>query len=277
MIGALLSFSFMAISVRELSSSMGAFEIQFFRTSVGLIILIPFMVRHPEALYATARMDVHFLRNSVHFAATFAWTLGIALLPLAQVFALEFTTPIWTTMLAIVFLSERLTLPRTIAVIGGFIGILVIVRPGVTVFNPASLLVLGAAIGYAINIVATKFLTRTTPALTIIFYMALMQLPMTFIAAMFYWTPPAWGDAPWIIAIGICGLSAHYCLARALNLADATITMPIDFARLPLIAIIGYLFYSEGFDVFVLMGGAIIVAVNYYAVRKEGVMRKHKN
>jgi len=269
MIGALLSFSSMAISVRELSPSMGAFEIQFFRTLIGFIILIPLMVRHPEALFATARMDVHFLRNSVHFAATFAWTLGIAFLPLAQVFALEFTTPIWTTLLAIAFLSERLTLPRTIAVFGGFIGILVIVRPGVTAFNPASLLVLGAAMGYAINIVTTKFLTRSTSALTIVFYMSLMQLPMTFISAMFYWTQPQWSDLPWILLIGISGLSAHYCLARALNLADATITMPIDFVRLPLIAIIGYLFYAERFDVFVLIGGTIIVAVNYYAVRQE--------
>lgn len=275
MIGALLSFSAMAISVRELSPSMGAFEIQFFRTLMGFVILIPLMIRHPEALFNTARMDVHFLRNSVHFAATFAWTLGITLLPLAQVFALEFTTPIWTTLLAILFLSERLTLPRTIAVIGGFIGILVIVRPGVAVFNPASLLVLGAAIGYAINIVATKFLTRTSSALTIVFYMSLMQLPMTFISAMFYWTTPGWPDLPWIILIGMSGLGAHYSLARALNLADATVTMPIDFARLPLIAIVGYLFYSEGFDMYVLIGGAIIVAVNYNAVRKESAIR-HK-
>ena len=269
MIGTVLSFSAMAVGARELSFHMATFEMQFLRSLIGIIVLLPFIIYNPALLSLKGRAHIHVIRNSVHFLATYAWTLAIALLPLAQVFALEFTTPIWTTLLAIFILAERLTVPRLVAVIGGFIGVLIIVRPGIGVFNPAALLVLGSALGYGINIVTTRFLAQSTPALTIIFYMSLMQLPMSAVPTYYNWVTPTLESAPWILAYSLCGLLAHYCLARALHLADATITMPIDFARLPLIAIVGYLFYSEALDPWVFAGAIIIFAVNYYAVKKE--------
>lgn len=269
MIATLLSFVGMAVAARELSFRMSTFEIQFFRALIALLLVLPFAIRGFQEIRHTSRLELHFFRNFVHFGATQLWIIGITLLPLSQVFALEFTTPIWGTLLAALFLSEKLTPPRLVAVIGGFIGILIILRPGFGVFNPASILVLGAAFGYAVSIITTKFLSRTTSAVGITFWMSLMQTCFAAIPAYLAWVTPTLIDLPWLFTIGFTGLSAHYCMVRALKLADATIIMPIDFARLPLVAIVGYFLYAELLDLWVFAGAAVIFAVNYYSVRKE--------
>ena len=238
MIGSLASFIALAIAVRELSRDMGTFEILFFRSLIGLALMFPFVIRYQSL--RSRRPGLQLTRNSVHFIGQYLWAFAVALLPLADVFALEFTTPIWVTLLAVVVLQERLTPPRLIAIAGGFIGVLIILRPGLTVFDPRALLVLAAAMSFAGSVVMVKLLTRHDTALTIIFYMALMQLPMALIPALFNWVTPVWAHLPWLIVAGITGFSAHYTMARALKIADASVIQPIDFLRLPLIALLGY-------------------------------------
>jgi len=268
MVGTLASFTGMAIAVRELSPEISSFEILFFRSLVGLMILVPIMLRYRAAL-RSKQLGLQLARNSLHFASQYGWVVAIALLPLAQAFALEFTMPIWATLLAVVILGERMTIPRAVAVAGGFVGVLVVLRPGIAEFNPAALFMLAAALGFAGSVICTKVLIRSDSALTIVFYMAIIQLPMGLIAAAFDWTTPRLEHLPWIAVVGVAGLSSHFTLAQALKLADATIILPIDFLRLPLIALIGVLFYGELLDDWVIVGAAIIFGANYFAVWRE--------
>ena len=268
MCGTLASFSGMAVAARELSADLSSFEIVFLRSAVGLVVLIPVMVRHRGAL-RSRRIGLQIARNTIHFAAQYGWVLAIALLPLAQAFALEFTMPIWATLLAVILLGERMTVPRTIAVIGGFIGVLVILRPGIGAFNPAAFIMLAAALGFAGSVICTKVLIRTDSPLTVVFYMTLVQLPLGLIAAYFDWVTPTLAHLPWILVVGVTGLSAHFTLAQALKLADATIILPIDFLRLPLIALVGAMFYDEKLVVWVGVGAAIVFGANYYSVWQE--------
>jgi drug/metabolite transporter (DMT)-like permease len=263
MAGTLLSFSVMAVSIRELAGALSVFEILAIRSSVGLTILIAIVVLTPALRRSIAprRMGLHLTRNSVHYAAQYAWALSITLLPLATVFALEFTMPAWTTLLAALLLGERLTPSRIGAIVLGLAGVLVIMRPGLETFRPAALLVLGAAFGYAAANVATKKLIISESTFAIIFWMNLMQLPMAL----------AGSDLAFIVrlddtmalpvlGVGLAGVSSHYCLTNAFRAGDASVVVPLDFLRIPLIAVVGRLFYGETFDPYVFLGAALIVS-----------------
>jgi drug/metabolite transporter (DMT)-like permease len=269
MTGALLSFTVMAIGGRELSDTMSIFEILFLRTVVAIVIVFAMLPRQGIRGLATQHLALHFFRNIVHFGAQFGWFLGISLLPLATVFSLEFTTPIWSAALAVLFLGEKLNRGRIVAIVAGFGGVLIILRPGSETIDIASLAVLGAAFGYAVSYISTKKLTASDQPFAIIFYMNLIQLPLGLAPALFDWVTPVAGDIPWILLVGVTGLTAHYSITRAFMLADATVIMPIDFLRLPLIAAVGFLFYSESVDIALFAGAIIIFAGNYYNMRLE--------
>jgi drug/metabolite transporter (DMT)-like permease len=213
---------------------------------------------------------LHALRNSVHFASQYAWALSLTLLPLATVFALEFTMPAWVALLAIPVLGERMNVSRAGSIVLGFIGVLVIVRPGLESFQPAVLLVLAAAIGFAISLIATKRLTSTVGTFAILFWMNVMQLPMG-LAGSDPWFVLRLEAAhvPYLAGVGIAGLSSHFCLTNAFRAGDATIVVPFDFLRIPLIALVGWLFYAETLDVFVFAGAAIIIAGVVWNLRAE--------
>ncbi len=269
MVVSLASFMAMAVSVRELSASFDTFEILFFRSVVGLCVLLPFVLRNDGQGLKTARPVFQGARNAVHFVAQYCWVVGVSLLPLAQVFALEFTMPVWAVILAVLILGERMSVPRMVAVAGGFIGVLIVVKPGLAVFNPLSLIVLVSAAGFACSVIMVKILIRHDSPLTIIFYMAAMQLPMGLVPALFNWVTPGWAHLPWFVILGITALSAHYGLASALKLVDAITVLPVDFLRLPLIALVGAMVYAEPLDPWVFAGAAIIFGANYYSVWRE--------
>jgi len=262
MVGVLASFSAMAIAGRELSSELTTFQILFFRSVVGLVVVSALLTKSGWGQVKTKRIGHHLLRNMIHFAAQYGWFLGIAFLPLAEVFAIEFTTPIWTAILAVFFLGERATKSRVISIALGFAGILVILQPGAQVVSLPALAVLGAAIGYAMSYVFTKSLSRVDSPLTIIFFMTVIQLPMAFVPALTDWTVPSYALWPWVVIVGVSALSAHYCIARALKLADAMVVVPMDFLRLPLIAVVGIMIYAEPLDIWVLIGGLIVFGGN---------------
>ena len=273
MVGTLISFTVMAIAVRQLSGAIPAFEIQFFRSVGALIILAPIVAAKGWVSLKTAQPKLQVFRNLVHFAAQLGWITGVMLLPLSEVFAIEFTTPVWAALIAAVFLGERLNRGRIAAVVLGFLGILIILRPGVAAINPGTFAVLAAAVGFAFTLVATKALTKTDSPLAILLFMALIQLPIGAVMAAFVWVTPNLQQLFWLFAVGAAGLSAHYCTARALVLADATIVVPMDFMRLPLIVLVGFLLYDESAKPIVLLGAVIIFAGNYYSIRREQRLR----
>ena len=263
------SFLLQMIAVRELSENLGVFQILFLRSCVSLTIVMPLIVARGGRLLRTDRIGMHMARNGVNFAAQAAWTYGVAMLPLAAVTALEFSTPVWVALLAALFLGERLSRHRVIAVVSGFVGVLIILRPGVEAVQLAALVVLGSALCFATSNVIAKALTRTEGTLTIVIWMQIMQLPIGFLACIWSWTDPAWSDAPWLIVIGCTGLSAHYAMAKAFSLADATVVMPVDFLRLPLAGLVAYAVYREPVSIFVFLGAALMFAGNFHSVWQE--------
>ncbi len=269
MIGALFSFMAMAISGRELSAEYTTFQILFFRSVIG-VLLIGFLVsRSGFAQLKTQRFSAHLLRNIAHFGGQYGWFYGLAFISLAEVIAIEFTTPVWTALFAFFLLGERLTLPRIIALVLGIGGLLLILRPGTGVLEPAAFAVLAGAVGYALSYIQTKSLSATDTPLCILFYMTLIQLPFGMVPALMDWKTPSLEMAPWIALVGVTAMSAHYCMTRALKLADATVVVPMDFMRLPLIMLVGYFLYQESVDWFVLAGAVLMFSGNLVNIRAE--------
>ena len=269
MIGTLFSFMALAIGARELSAQLGTFQILFFRSLIGLFIIGFFLVRSGWRQVLTGHPGLHVLRNIAHFGGQFGWFYGIAFIPLAEVFALEFTVPVWTAILAAIILGERLTRPRIIAVAFGIAGMLIMLRPGLAVVKPAALAVLGGAVCFSLAHTLTRRLAQVDTPLAILFFMTVIQLPLGLLPSLNGWVNPTCDMWPWLIVVGTTALSAHYCMARALALAEATVVIPIDFLRLPLIALVGFLVYNETLDWYVLIGAAIMLTGNFVSIRAE--------
>jgi len=198
----------------------------------------------------------------LHYASQLGWFFALTLIPMGQVVAIKFTMPIWTAILAAFFLGERMTGWKIVAIALGLVGVIVIVRPATREINPGQLIALAAAVGFGISIAVVKSLTRTEQTLAIIFWMLVVQTAAGFFPALYVWTwPPAyiWG---WVVVIAFCGTFSHYCMARAMLHADATVVIPMDFLRVPLTATVGWLIYSERLDLFTVLGAALILTGN---------------
>ncbi|HWV91584.1 MAG TPA: DMT family transporter [Burkholderiales bacterium] len=269
MLGAVFSFALMAIAVRELQRHMGSFEIVFLRSLGMLAITLAMLPRAGVATIRTTRFQLHLWRNLIHFLGQVLWVYSIGALALATVFAIEFTMPVWTAILAALFLGERLTQPRLVQLGLGLVGVLIILRPGAGSFHPAALAMILGSLCYASSFIFTKRLTSTDNALAVLFWMSVVQTPISLVAAIPDWVTPVLADAPWIAGIGAGAFTAHYCMTQAMRLVDAMVVVPIDFIRLPLIAVVGALAYGEAFDPLVIAGAAIIFAGTYYSLSRE--------
>ena len=272
MVGTLLSFSLMAISVRQLGGVLNLFELLMVRSVGGLAILLIVMAAQPSLFgyIALRRPGMHLLRNGSHFIANLCWTNAVIVMPLATVFAIEFLMPVWAGLLAVLFLGERFTVSRAGSIALGFLGVLIILRPGIEAFQPAALGVLLASLGYAVSNIGTKKLIPVQSTIAILFWMNLMQAVMALVGIDLAF-PLRLGAHDWIWAIGIAvgGTAAHYCLTNALRVADAMVVIPLDFLRIPLIAFVGWMFYAERLDLLVFVGGGIIVAGIMWNLRAE--------
>ena len=266
MIGAIASFSAMAIAGRELGPRFDTFEIMMYRSAFGVSVVVV-LVFATGAWHQinTRNMGQQLVRNLAHFTGQNLWFYAVTVIPLAQVFALEFTSPLWVIVLSPLILGERLTLVRGIAAIMGFIGILIVARPSIEGINAGVIAAATSAIFFALTIMFTKRLTRTQTITGILFYLTTMQLVFGLVAAGYDGdiAAPDARSLPFLALIGICGLLAHYCLTNALSVAPATVVVPIDFVRLPVIAVLGMLLYKEALDVWVFVGAAVIFAGNY--------------
>ncbi|NQV99633.1 MAG: DMT family transporter [Rhodospirillales bacterium] len=268
MVGTLASFTAMALSVRELSETMSTFQLLFFRSLVGLLVVSCLVWRTGWVQIRSQQLGLQIFRNIIHYGGQFGWFVGIALLPLAEVFAIEYTVPIWTMIFAIPILGERLTAMRILVAAIGFTGVLVILRPGIEIIDVGALAVIGAAVCYAFAHVFTKKLSRTDSNLAILFYMTVVQLPLGLIPSLGDWYWPQLAEWPLITIVGLSALSAHYCLTSAFRLADASVVAPMDFLRLPLAATLGVLIYNEPLDPFVFIGAVIIMIGITVNIRK---------
>ena len=269
MFGMVASLSLLAIAARELAPRHNPMELQVVRHGMSLLILAPFVIRAGFRPFRTTNLKLQLFRNVSHFAATIGWYTAVTLLPLAEVFAIEFTTPVWVAVLAVLFLGEKMNVGRVVALVLGIAGILVILRPGFTDVGAGTWMMVATAFGFAIANACTKGLTRTESILTVLLWMSMLQGLMAVVGASFEWTAPTVDEIPWLLVIGVTGLGAHYSLAKALTLADVSLVNPVDFLRLPLIAVVGFLAYGEGVDVLVLVGAGLIFVGNYYSIRRE--------
>ena len=269
MLGAVLSFMAMAIAVRELQRHMGSFEIVFLRSVGMLAITLALLPRAGIASIRTARFQLHLWRNLIHFCGQVLWVYSIGALALATVFAIEFTMPVWTAILAWLFLKEKFTLPRLVMLGLGLVGVLIILRPGTGEFHPAALAMILGSLCYASSFIFTKRLSSTDSALAVLFWMSLVQTPISLALAVPQWVNPVLADLPWIVGIGAGAFWAHYCMTQAMKLVDAMVAVPIDFIRLPMIAVVGALAYGEPFDPMVIAGAAVIFAGTYYSISRE--------
>jgi drug/metabolite transporter (DMT)-like permease len=272
MTGALLAFSALAVSVRVLANALTVMEILAVRAFLGLAVLLAVAAVRSDlkATINARQLPLHILRNTIHLGGQYLWAMSLLSIPLATTFALEFTTPAWTLLLAVPVLGERLTASRVGAVACGLLGVLVILRPGLQTFQPAVLLILTAALGFAVTLIATKKLTRTDSTFAIIFWMNAIQLPLALLASdPLLVTRLGLAQVPAIIAIGIAGLASHYCLTNAFRAGDAGMVVPLDFMRIPLIAVIGWWLYGEALDIFVLLGAGLIISGILWNLRSE--------
>ena len=272
MIGAIAAFTAMAIAGRAVSFELDTFEIMMYRSMIGLLVVLIVSRSVGTHLQITRRhMSLQVARNLSHFAGQNLWFFALPLIPLAQLFALEFTAPLWALLLAPLVLGERLTRPRVIAAALGFVGILIVARPSPETLSIGVVAAAIAAIGFAGTAVFTRRLTRTQTLTCILFWMTALQSIFGLICAGYDLdiAIPSASSAPWIVVIAFAGLVAHFCLTTALSIAPATVVMPVDFARLPLIALIGMLFYNEPISIFVFLGALVIFTANYVNILLE--------
>ncbi len=266
--GAVLSFTAMAVAVRELLRHLGSFEIVFMRSVVMLAIVLAMLPRAGLVSLRTRKFSLHLWRNAIHFVGQVLWVYSIGALTLATVFAIEFTMPVWTALLAWLFLKERLSFPRLVMLALGLAGVLLILRPGGG-FQPAMLAMILGSLCYASSFIFTKRLSSTDSALAVLFWMALIQMPLGLAASLPAWVNPGLAHLPWILGIGVGSYTAHYCMTRAVKVTDASVVVGIDFIRLPLIALIGALAYGEALEPMVFVGAAVIFAGTYYSISRE--------
>jgi drug/metabolite transporter (DMT)-like permease len=269
MTGWLTAMVLLAVAAREAGKLLHVFQIMEVRSLLGIVLFLP-MIAAAGGLRAirTRHFGLHFSRNAVHYAAQFLWFLAITMIPIAEVVAIEFTGPVWVALLAVLFLGETMTPARVASVVLGVVGVVIVVRPGLDHVDVGQLVALLAAIGFAGSIILVKSLTRTESVVSVIFWMLIIQAVIgAFPAAMLWQTPPAtaW---PWLAVIAVCGTYSHFCMTHALRHADATTVVPLDFLRVPLTALAAWLVFSERFDIFTVLGAAVILGGNLLNLKR---------
>jgi drug/metabolite transporter (DMT)-like permease len=268
--GSIASFLTMTVAGRAILPDLDVFQLMEMRSVIGWFILLPLVLASGGfAAMRTKRPLQHIGRNVVHYAGQFAWLQALTMIPLAQLISIEFTTPIWGALLAVLFLGERMSARKVMAILLGLIGVLVIVRPGAAAIDPGHLIMLAGAVGFGISVVMVKSLTRTDSVVAIIFWMLIIQSVIGLVPAIAVWRTPTAEMWPWILLVSFTGMSSHFCMARALTYAEATVVMPMDFLRLPLSALIGFLLYSERIDAFTAIGAALILAGNLFNLQRR--------
>jgi len=274
MLGSTVFFGLMAIAIRLASDTLHTFEIAFFRNFFGLMAALPLLLKHGPSLLRTTQLPRYFIRCLVGVLSMFCGFWAIGHLPLAQAVSLSYSTPIFVTIAAVFFLHEQVRARRWAAVVLGFIGVLIIVRPGSDSFSTGTLIALAAAVLSGIVSIQIKQLSYTEPADRIVFYTTLLWVPMSFIPALFVWQWPQGITWLWVIAAGVLGTGGHMLWTRALKLGDVSALTPISFMQLPLVAVAGWLLFDEDLNRWTALGAAIIFIANAYIAHREAQLAR---
>ena len=264
-----LSLLALALVIRDLQGKYHVLEMILMRSVISFLIILPWALRQEWGELKTQRLPLHIFRNGIHYLGNIGWFLGVTWVSLADLQALQFTTPLFTIVLAAIFLRETVGPHRWIATAIGFAGALVIIRPGFIPISAGTVAVVLSALFYASSQTATKSLSRTDSPNAILFYMSLIFIPISAIPAAFVWVTPEWEDAIPIILLGVFGYLAHACIIRSFATADASYVIPFDFLRLPFSAAVGFIWYQEQPEIWVWIGAVIIFVATYYITWRE--------
>jgi len=268
MIAAAAALTAMAVCIRYLPAYSVLLMI-FLRNVINLVLMAPSMIRQGKSMIVTQRLGTHALRNLFLYSGNVAWFYGVTLIALADVASLQFTSPLFTAIIAAAFLGEKIGGHRMVAILVGFAGALIIIRPGMIPINLGTVMILIAAFLYSCAHVVTKRLSDTESGSTVVFYMSVTILVYSAIPAFFVWQTPAWADMPAMIGLGITGYATHYCITRSLAVGDASFVIAFDFMRLPFSALLGWLLFREMLDTLTVAGALIIFAAGYYSTMRE--------
>jgi len=263
MAGWLACMVVMAVAGRETTRQLDVFQAMLLRSLIGLVMLYPLIhLNGGLRTMKTPNLVRHVARNIAHYGAQFSWLMALGLIPIAQVVSIEFTMPIWTAIMAVFFLGERMGPWKSLAVILGLVGVVIIVRPFNGTVSSGQLIALCASLGFATSVIFVKALTRTDKPIVIMFWMMAIQSVIGLVPALLFWKAPTLHVVPWLLLFSFVGTYSHYCMARAMLHADATVVVPMDFLRVPLAALTGWLVYAEKVDAYVAAGAALILVGN---------------
>jgi len=274
MMSSAVLFGLMAIAIRYASSELHPFEIAFFRNLFGLLFALPLLIRAGPGLLRTDKLRLYLLRCTIGIFSMLAGFWSIVNLPLAQAVALSYSTPLWVTLGAVLVLHEVVRARRWSAVVVGFIGVLVIVRPGAADFTAASLVAVSAALLSGCVAISIKFLSRTEHPDAIVVYTTLIWVPMSLLPAVFVWEWPSLAGWGWVALAGFLGTAGHMCWTRAFRLGDASALTPLSFVQLPVVALLAWLLFDETVDRWTLAGSTIIFLSIAYIARREAVLSR---
>ena len=267
-----LCFAAMAGIIRHVSADMHPFQIAFFRALFGLVLMAPWFLRLGLASVRSRRVGLHVWRSVVMVAATLTWFTAISTMPIADVTALTFTTPLFATLGAALFLAERVGLRRSVAIAVGFTGAMIILRPGVEALTAPAMAALASAVFGAVGILIVKSLSRTESPATIVIYVGLLLTPLSLVPAFFFWSTPSLGTLAWLAALGLVANLGHLSFARAMAAADATAVLPFDFLKLFFTAVLGFVLFAEVPDVWTWSGAAVIFGATLYTAGRESTL-----
>jgi drug/metabolite transporter (DMT)-like permease len=274
MLGSTVFFGLMAVVIKLASQTLHTFEIAFFRNFFGVIAALPLLYRHGPGLLRTTQLPRYLVRCLIGVFSMLCGFWAIGHLPLAQAVSLSYSTPIFVTIAAVVFLREQVRARRWAAVVLGFLGVLVIVRPGTEGFSAVTLIALAAAVLSGIVSIQIKQLSATEPADRIVLWTTLLWVPMSLLPALFVWEWPQGIAWLWVAAAGLMGTGGHMLWTRALKLGDVSALTPISFMQLPLVAVMGYLLFEEKLDRWTVIGAGIIFAANAYIAHREAQLAR---
>ena len=274
MLGSTVFFGLMAVAIRLASETLHTFEIAFFRNFFGVVAALPLLLRHGPGLLKTTQFPRYIIRCVIGVLSMFCGFWAIGHLPLAQAVSLSYSTPLFVTIAAVWLLQEQVRARRWAAVVVGFIGVLVIVRPGSADFSTGTLIALSAAVLSGLVSIQIKQLSYTEPADRIVLWTTLLWVPMSLGPALFVWDWPQGITWLWVAAAGLLGTGGHMLWTRALKLGDVSALTPISFMQLPVVAVFAYFLFGEALDRWTVLGAAIIFGANAYIAHREAQLAR---
>ncbi|KRG86140.1 membrane protein [Stenotrophomonas daejeonensis] len=274
MLASTMAFGLMAVTIRLATAHVPTQEVAFFRNAFGLLALLPMLMRPGRSPLRTQQLPRYFLRSAIGLGSMLCGFWAVGHLPLSQAVSLSYSTPLFVTIAAVLWLGETVRIRRWAAVIVGFIGVLVIVRPGHHGFEPGTLIAVLAAVLSALVAIQIKQLTRVDGADIVVFYTYVFWVPLSLVPALFVWAWPTGVAWLWLVATGIFGTAGQLLWTRALRLGEVSALTPISFMQLPLVALCGWLLFGETLDRWTLLGAAIILAANAYIAHREAVLAR---